>query len=262
MSTIQLGNTIRLTAALLVGDVPTEPNTLQLVVTDPLGGTTTWVWGTDPEVVHDGTGLFHFDLFIGNPGTWGYAWYSNHSLNAFHAGTLVTAQAFVLQTLDDASPPNAVPFCDMQVVDSNFNIMLTGIKTDASGKATVVLDPGFYTITASKMGWSFPAMPVDLIAPTLTPPDVSVFGYALVEGWLTVPDLEAAISKEAIDRLFQDNNTSIRDGALLQSVIREAEALAESKLLRSWDLPSIKRVAFHDPAMRMQAAWIALELAT
>ena len=35
MSTIQLGNTIRLTAALLVGDVPTEPNTLQLVVTDP-----------------------------------------------------------------------------------------------------------------------------------------------------------------------------------------------------------------------------------
>ena len=256
---IVVGNTVRITALLLVDDTPTDANTLRLDITAPDLSVTSYNLNIDPELVRDAVGAYHFDLVVNAPGTWSWSWFSNSSLTAFDTGSFDTAESYTLKTQDDQATPADVGQVTIRVLDEDTNDV-TSVVTNATGDVSVSLPDGNYTMLASKFGWQFARQVVTLTTPG-TPPDVTFTGCQLVR-WLTIEDLETVVSRETVDRLFQDDNSSTRDFTLLQSVMQQAEAAAESELLRGWTRDQVVQLAFHDPAVRMHAAWLALEYAT
>jgi hypothetical protein len=55
-------------------DVATDPTTVRFRFVKPDGTVTTWVFGTDVQVVRDSAGLFHADVPADQPGKWFYRW--------------------------------------------------------------------------------------------------------------------------------------------------------------------------------------------
>lgn len=49
-----------------------DPNPLLFKMKDPSGVTTTYTYGTDPQLVKDGTGRYHVDVSATKVGTWYY----------------------------------------------------------------------------------------------------------------------------------------------------------------------------------------------
>jgi len=84
MNTYDVGDRIRLTAAFTSGGVAADPTTVTVRVKDPSGNTASYVYGTDLEVVKDGTGNYHMDVTIDEAGIWGFRWAST--------GVVVTAE--------------------------------------------------------------------------------------------------------------------------------------------------------------------------
>lgn len=253
---IRVGDVVRINGSLRVDGVLTDPTTLVITITKPDLTQETYEWNIDPEVVRAGEGQFYYDLTVNAPGTWTWRWNSNANLTAFDEGSITTASGYTVQSSVDGTP---TPFVKFKVYEDG-QLICEG-QTDTNGDASLDLNPGYYRFVSFKEGFIFNDVVIDLVTPG-TPPDVELLGYALEEGWLKITDLETVVNVEDVDRLFHDDNSGIRDPKLLQSVMQQAEALAESKLLRSWSREQIARLAFHDDNLRMQAAWIALELAT
>jgi len=261
-----VGKSIRIFGTLLVNDVATDPTTLRIDITAPDLTVTSYEWLADPEVVRTGTGTFYFDLTPNAPGTWSYAWYSNSNLTAVDSDTISVAWPVAITTVDDQATPATVPFANVRVWDADGKLLTlvdeeTNPRTDATGTLSVALPAGTYRLTAFKLGWIFdgPTL-VDLIDPG--PFGVQLQGRLMVSNWLQWEDLECTTDKATIDRLFNDDNLGVRDMMLVEDLIQQAEALAESKLLRSWDRPSIFSMARADKALRGQAAWLVIEMAT
>lgn len=259
---LKLGDSVRITVASVVNGVPTDITPLSLTVITPASGTVTYVYGVGPEIVRDGVGAYHLDLFIASLGVYSYAWNGGGSPEAISEGVIVTGQTYTLEAVDET--PSPVAYAKILISDTQLMLVPDQeVVTDSGGLAELFLTPGTYTFIAEKNSYRFELKTITLLAPSAGPAkDVTLVGAFLSDTWLTFKDLERVTSPDVIDRLFQDNNSSMRDPALLQSIILEAQALAESKLLRSWGQEAIVKLAFHDPAVRMNAAWIALELAT
>lgn len=51
-----------------------DPTGLLITVRDPAGGLTNKIYGTDAEVVKDGTGLYHIDVDGNAEGDWHVRW--------------------------------------------------------------------------------------------------------------------------------------------------------------------------------------------
>ena len=51
---------------------PADPSTVRGKLRDPAGQTTTYVFGTDPELIQDSSGTYHFDIDVATPGEWRY----------------------------------------------------------------------------------------------------------------------------------------------------------------------------------------------
>ncbi len=64
--------TLRSTAT----DALSDPTTLTAIVVHPDGTETSYVFGTDAELIHDSLGLFHIDIACDEPGEWGYRFVS------------------------------------------------------------------------------------------------------------------------------------------------------------------------------------------
>ena len=260
----RIGTTTRIFATLFVDDVPTDPNTLTLIITDPAGSNTFYEFNIDPEIVQDGVGVFHFDLQLTQRGTWLFAWTSNTSLVAFESGQIVVAQQALIITIDNAEPTsNAVPFTTLKIHDSEANLVDTGIdpqRTDASGLLDTDLPEGQFRITAFKIGWIFEPILIDLVG--VGPYNIIVPGRLLISNWLKWEDLECVVDTATVDRLFTDDNDNTRDMILIEAVIQQAESLAEAQLLRSWTREQIFKLGRADKAMRAMAAWFAIEMAS
>jgi hypothetical protein len=253
-----IGDQARIDILVLIAGVATDPAALTLSITDPSSNVVTYVYLTDAELVRDGVGAFHLDLTIDELGLWTYSWLINGSDT--EDGTLITGQNYTLETIDET--PSSIPFADVVVTDTTMATVLQ-LQTDANGEGELFLLPGTYTFSAEKFGFRFLLKTSTLLSPGAGPAkDVSLLGALLVDQWLSVKDLERCVSVEIVDRLFQDTNSSVRDPVLVQAILLEAQALAESKLLRSWGQEAIVQLAFHDHAVRVNAAWIAIELAT
>jgi hypothetical protein len=77
-NTHDLGDKVRVSGAftLVSSGAAVDPDTVSLIVTDPDGLETTYVYLTDAEVVKDSTGNYHADISASAPGTWYYRWLS------------------------------------------------------------------------------------------------------------------------------------------------------------------------------------------
>lgn len=54
----------------------TDPTVVGFKYNDPAGTTTTYIYGTDAEVVKDSTGVYHVDISATTKGVWEYRWYA------------------------------------------------------------------------------------------------------------------------------------------------------------------------------------------
>lgn len=262
MSIIKLGDTVVVYGTLLVNDTATDPHTLRLEIEDPAGSVTEYIWTSDPEVVRDTVGAFHFNLMVTQNGRWAYRWFSNSSLTAFEAGTIDVANTVVVQTVDDATPAVAVAFVTFRIWDGDGNAIDTGIdplRTNASGVLSIALPDGTYRLSASKLNWIYDPIYFDI---TTSPTTVQLVGRLVQTRWLHWEDLEMVTDKETVDKLFTDKNTATRDMVMLEEVLQQAETIAESQLLRSWTQAQIVDLARADRGLRGQAAWLAMEFAT
>lgn len=63
------GTEVRLSASFVIAGVATDPSTVTFRVKDPTNTETTY---TSPDVVKDGVGAYHLDIYLGASGTWWY----------------------------------------------------------------------------------------------------------------------------------------------------------------------------------------------
>lgn len=68
------GETVRILASFSVADVLTDPTTVTLKLRTPAGVQTSHLYGTDPGVVKESVGLYHYDLPVSVSGKWVYRW--------------------------------------------------------------------------------------------------------------------------------------------------------------------------------------------
>ena len=83
-STHDVGDKPRVTCTFTDVDTSTkvDPNTVSVTVTDPTGTATTYVYGTDAEVIRDSAGVYHTDVLLNIEGRWTVRWFSSGSYEA------------------------------------------------------------------------------------------------------------------------------------------------------------------------------------
>ncbi len=81
-----------LTNTFSVSGTPTDPTTVSLAVTDPLGVTTTYTWAGG-TVTRTGTGVFTKDIPCATAGTWSYEWTGTGAASDVIAGTWTVSDA-------------------------------------------------------------------------------------------------------------------------------------------------------------------------
>ena len=59
-----------------------DPTTVTFKVTDPNSATTTYVYGTDAQLVKDSTGVYHVDLSLDLPGLYYYRFLGTGAVKA------------------------------------------------------------------------------------------------------------------------------------------------------------------------------------
>lgn len=260
MTTIKIGDKVRIFGTVTLNDVPTDPTSLTITITPPTGGPYSFTWPTDPEVVRDGVGQFHFDQLVTQTGTWSFSWDADGTVDVTGSGEFEVGDPATVTTVDDAEPtPNPVPFVEWQIVAQDGTTVDNG-TTDETGESTTALNDGVFQLFAMKIGWVFQPATVDIIG--AGPHTLTIIGSESSVRYLTAADLEACVSVETVDRLFHDDNSGVRNMLLMEAVMREAEALADSRMLRSWTVDQITTLALNDAGFRNFAAWVALELAT
>lgn len=70
---------------------PTDPTTVRLLWRVAGGPTTTWVYGTDAQVVRDSAGAFHADILATIEGLHYYRWEGTGAVTAAEEGTFLVA---------------------------------------------------------------------------------------------------------------------------------------------------------------------------
>lgn len=66
------GTEVRVSALFTVAGTPTDPTTVTAIIRDPDGVETTYLYGTDAELVKDSTGAYHVDVDADVAGRWVY----------------------------------------------------------------------------------------------------------------------------------------------------------------------------------------------
>lgn len=71
----QIGDAVRVSTSTVFTDASStafDPDVVRGKFKDPSGNITTYVYGTDSELVKDATGEYHFDVSVDEAGTWYY----------------------------------------------------------------------------------------------------------------------------------------------------------------------------------------------
>lgn len=76
MNTYEEGDLVRISATFTTDGVPIDPSAVIFKYKTPAGEITTKIYGTDPEVIKDGTGQYHIDVSVEEDGLWSYRVYS------------------------------------------------------------------------------------------------------------------------------------------------------------------------------------------
>lgn len=65
---------VRISGAFTVSDVATDPTAVTFKIKDPSSNITTYVYGTDAEVVKASTGNYYVDYDVDEVGVWYFKW--------------------------------------------------------------------------------------------------------------------------------------------------------------------------------------------
>lgn len=85
-----IGDLVRVSGAFTnAAGTATDPTAVSLKVIAPDGTQTTYVYGTDAEVVKDSTGNYHADLSVSAAGDWHYQWIGTGAVQAAQGGQFV-----------------------------------------------------------------------------------------------------------------------------------------------------------------------------
>lgn len=78
MNTYSLGDQVRTSVAFTqVSDsAAIDPDVVKMSFITPSGTVTTYVYGTDDEIVKSSTGNYYADISLTEKGTWYYRWFS------------------------------------------------------------------------------------------------------------------------------------------------------------------------------------------
>jgi hypothetical protein len=63
-----------------------DPTTVSFKIKDPEGVVTTYIFGTDSELIKDSTGNYHIDISVNTPGQWYYRFESTGTGQAAEEG--------------------------------------------------------------------------------------------------------------------------------------------------------------------------------
>jgi secreted protein with Ig-like and vWFA domain len=72
INTYEIGDLVRIRGLFTIDNKATDPTTVVGKFKDPSGTTTTYTYGTDAELVRDGTGNYYFDIDVDEAGVWNY----------------------------------------------------------------------------------------------------------------------------------------------------------------------------------------------
>jgi hypothetical protein len=77
-SSIDPGNRRKLTAVFTSAedDSPIDPDEVHLIICDPEGTETEYVYGVDSEIVKEDVGNYYAEIDFDTPGKWAYRWTS------------------------------------------------------------------------------------------------------------------------------------------------------------------------------------------
>jgi hypothetical protein len=248
MTIINLGDTVRIYGSAYNAGVLADPTTMTITVTPPLGAPVVYAYPADPEVVHPSTGQFYLDLVTSEVGIHAVAWVASGGFSTSEDDTFEVADPATISTVDDSTVPVAVPFVDYKLIDSDSVVIAEG-QTD-----------GTYQLSALKIGWRFTTLSQDIIG--AGPHTFTITGTVRLTRYLTATDLETAAGPKLVDQLFNDDNSGLRDSALMERIMQQAENLADSRMLRGWAKNEITTLALADDGFRSMAAWVAMELIT
>ncbi|MEK6860967.1 MAG: hypothetical protein AABY07_03255 [Nanoarchaeota archaeon] len=67
------GDTIRLSGNFKVGTTNTDPTGVKFQIKNPSGTITTYIFGTDSQLVKDSVGNYHVDFLVNVSGDWNYS---------------------------------------------------------------------------------------------------------------------------------------------------------------------------------------------
>lgn len=85
---VLVGNRVRLVATFKLRADLRDPTSLRFKFRNPSNKLTTYVYGTDPEIVRDALGEFHVELMLNAPGEWRYRWEGEGIVTAANEGKL------------------------------------------------------------------------------------------------------------------------------------------------------------------------------
>jgi len=94
-----MGDAIRVTSTYVDpfnSDTPIDPEDVMFSVRSPCGAVTTYVYGTDTEVVRTDTGVYHVDITIDAAGVWHVRGWSTGDGQAAEEAELVAKQHYAV----------------------------------------------------------------------------------------------------------------------------------------------------------------------
>jgi hypothetical protein len=80
------------------GNTPTDPTTVRVRWKVHGGTETVWTYGTDSQVVKDGTGLYHADIPVAEVGLYYYRIEGTGTVQAAEEGTFLSESPFFTAT--------------------------------------------------------------------------------------------------------------------------------------------------------------------
>lgn len=94
MSNFYQGTSVRIRATFEDADhVVTDPTTITGKFSTPAGVTTTYVYGTNAELVKEATGIYYFDINLNAPRVWNFRFEGTGTVRAASQGSLTCIAA-------------------------------------------------------------------------------------------------------------------------------------------------------------------------
>jgi len=94
MASYDVGDVVRCTGTFTTAaGVATDPTAVNFKVRTPAGTVTTYVYGTDAELVKASTGVYTVDVPLTTTGTWAYRFYSTGTGQAAAEATFWVEQS-------------------------------------------------------------------------------------------------------------------------------------------------------------------------